>query len=1140
MSAPGSVVGAPDSTSTAPSVIVQPAEKTVAVAAPDLFHGDRTKLRAYLAQCVMYIFFNKIKFGTETKQVLWAMSFMRGSAFSWAEPMLSDYSTNTNTQGSIMTNMAEKTKQVFRTWKGFVDEATAVFGDMDERRTAARELQSLRQNGSVMTYTANFQRHAMRLGYGDEALKDRYYIGLKDYVKDEISRSAKPDELAALIKLAVDIDNRHYERSLERRGSHKPPPDNRKKSYQNKHDPMELDATTRKPLSKEVREKRRKENLCFECGLPGHQASAHKKSKTSKKASPKGQTRTVSAMNRSPLPSASNPDITTNIHPSSEESSGHGQLLVVPRMSPEEATYQADHTLWSQVIEGDSDEGHETSDTEDISRVAVSTHDEIMMRLNQEIQQQRNINTNSPEVDNPRWPQVGQTWEVVRREVIGSRRGWRDWMNTETQQVYVEPGNATNGPEWGEKYQVVYRDPHRIGWKSLRGQGTPAKTYMQVIPEEEDDELEWPQPQVGETWECYSNGTRKRIWKHTTRMENEFYFEKQRNYDALPQPETGDVYRVFYDSGTSRTWKNVLTDKTYVELIEEKRDPEQDFWDDETRQDINRIMANSSPNPRELSATSGEQQLMCNVRIGGKTARAMVDSGAMGNFMSPATVTRLGLTTELKEDPYHLSTVDGTPIEQNEGTICIETAEQQMRILEHIETIRFDIAPLGRHEIILGMPWMQKHNPTIDWKQGSLALRRCRKKCHADQGRSRFAELNALDIDDDYQISAISRQSDHHAQGSTLKQIPMSQQNPKEVAIPKEYEGFRDLFIEKQGKEALPQHGPWDHEIKLEEGKTPPFLKPYKLSEYEGRTLQEYVDNMKAKGHIRDSNSAAAAPVLWVDKKDNGRRLCVDYRKLNDMTIKDRYPLPLADELRDRLKGAKIFTKLDLRGAYNLVRMKEGEEWKTAFRTHNGLYEYLVMPFGLTNAPATCMRMMNDVLRPFLYKFCICYLDDIMVYSKNEEEHEEHVTKVLKALQAHQLQCKPEKCEFHTTRTTFLGYVVSRDGLAMDPSKVSAILEWEPPTCVKEVQSFLGLANYYRRFIKGYSGIATALTNLTRKDTKFEWTETAQAAFDQLKQAFTTAPILLTFDPEKPITVETDASDYAIGAVLSQPGLDSK
>jgi len=263
-------------------------------------------------------------------------------------------------------------------------------------------------------------------------------------------------------------------------------------------------------------------------------------------------------------------------------------------------------------------------------------------------------------------------------------------------------------------------------------------------------------------------------------------------------------------------------------------------------------------------------------------------------------------------------------------------------------------------------------------------------------------------------------------------------------------------------------------------------------------------------------------------------RLCVDYRKLNEMTIRNSYPLPLISVLLDRVKGAKYFTKLDLKSAYNLVRIKEGDEYKTAFRTRYGHFEYLVMPFGLKNAPATFQHFINDVLSDYLDDFVISYIDDILIYSNSLEEHHEHVKKVLKKLLENDLYIKLEKCEFDVTETTFLGYILSKDGLKVDPEKVKAILDWPVPSNVKEIQSFIGLCNYYRIFIKDFAKIARPLHKLTRKNVPFLWGSDQQKSFDKLKELFTSAPILRNPDSNKPFIVETDASNFAVGAILSQ------
>ena len=260
----------------------------------------------------------------------------------------------------------------------------------------------------------------------------------------------------------------------------------------------------------------------------------------------------------------------------------------------------------------------------------------------------------------------------------------------------------------------------------------------------------------------------------------------------------------------------------------------------------------------------------------------------------------------------------------------------------------------------------------------------------------------------------------------------------------------------------------------------------------------------------------------------------MDYRVLNEGTIKNRYPLPLIKETLMRLSQAKWFSKLDVRGAYNLIRMKEGDEWKTAFRTRYGLYESLVMPFGLTNAPATFQHFINTALAPFLNTFATAYIDDILIYSDTLEEHKEHIQKILGELTRHGLHLKPENCEFHRQHVKYLGLIIGVEGIRIDKVKVEAIQEWPTPERLRDVRAFLGFANFYRRFIKGYSEVIRPMTLLTQKEMKFPWGIAQQEAFGQLKKAFTSAPVLARFDYDRDAIVETDASDFVSAGVLSQ------
>jgi hypothetical protein len=360
---------------------------------------------------------------------------------------------------------------------------------------------------------------------------------------------------------------------------------------------------------------------------------------------------------------------------------------------------------------------------------------------------------------------------------------------------------------------------------------------------------------------------------------------------------------------------------------------------------------------------------------------------------------------------------------------------------------------------------------------------------------------------------------------------------PKKPAIseivPPEYHQYLPLFSEAEANKLRP-HRPYDHRIPLKDNFTPPFGPIYPLSRTELEALRKWLDENLSKGFIRASSSPAGAPILFVKKGDGSLRLCVDYRGLNEGNIKNCYPLPLLHETLLRLQKARYFTKLDIRGAYNLVRMAEGEEWKTTFRTRYGLFESLVMPFGLTNAPASFQHIINDVLRPYLDVFVTAYLDDILIYSDNLEDHRGHVLKVLEALTKAGLHLKPEKCEFHRQEVKYLGFIISTTGTKMDPAKITTIQEWPQPQNVKDVQSFLGFANFYRHFIKGYSSIVTPLTRLTRKDIPFTWTSDCAHSFNNLKTTFTTAPILHHFNYDREVIVKTDTSDFISARVLSQ------
>jgi hypothetical protein len=274
-----------------------------------------------------------------------------------------------------------------------------------------------------------------------------------------------------------------------------------------------------------------------------------------------------------------------------------------------------------------------------------------------------------------------------------------------------------------------------------------------------------------------------------------------------------------------------------------------------------------------------------------------------------------------------------------------------------------------------------------------------------------------------------------------------------------------------------------------------------------------------------------------VPKKDGSWRMCIDYRALNKITIKNRYPFPRIDDLLDQLQQqAKFFTKLDLKSGYHQVRIKAEDMWKTTFKTRQGLYEWLVMPFGLCNAPATFMRLMNDVLHPFIDSFVIVYLDDILIFSNTWKEHLSHVTQVLETLKKTQLISNLQKCEFGKTSLIYLGHMIGGGELRVDPEKIAAITQWPIPTNVTEVRSFMGATQYLRKFIVNFSTVATPLHAITAKGKRFHWGKTQQRAFEDLKKKINDAPVLAMPNLQRPFELETDASGYALGAVLMQGG----
>jgi hypothetical protein len=343
---------------------------------------------------------------------------------------------------------------------------------------------------------------------------------------------------------------------------------------------------------------------------------------------------------------------------------------------------------------------------------------------------------------------------------------------------------------------------------------------------------------------------------------------------------------------------------------------------------------------------------------------------------------------------------------------------------------------------------------------------------------------------------------------------------------------FPDVFLEEVP--GMPPDRKVEFVIDLLPGTAPISKRPYRMSVEELKELKKKLTELQEAGYIHPSSSPWGAPVLFVQKKDGSQRMCVDYRSLNDVTVKNKYLLPRIEDLFDQMRGARVFLKIDLRSGYYQMKIRPSDIPKTAFSTRYGLYEFMVMSFGLTNALAYFMNLMNKVFMEYLDRFIVVFIDNILIYSKSDSDHEEHLRLVLQQLWDNQLYAKYSKCEFWIDEVPFLGHIISNGGILVDPAKVKEIMAWSIPTTVTEIQSFLGLAGYYRCFLEGFSKIAKPITSLLEKGREFKWDSKCQDSFDQLKLRLMPPPVLVMPDLQKGFDIYCDACGQGLGCVLMQ------
>ena len=589
--------------------------------------------------------------------------------------------------------------------------------------------------------------------------------------------------------------------------------------------------------------------------------------------------------------------------------------------------------------------------------------------------------------------------------------------------------------------------------------------------------------------------------------------------------------------------------------------------------------------PLEIQSTESALKL---------SVEGLLDCGATGEFIDTEYVAETGLPVRRLARSIPVYNVDGTP---NEAGAIRDVVDIVLRYKGHSERTQLAVTRLGKQKLILGYSWLRKHNPEINWDTREVKMSRCPAVCTTcrDEARAErriakaaarilrsirsdpFPVIRAVDTDNDpgdsddpeeppelFPDPDCEDDDDELDEGDRIfytqfrppptpapirAGATISQRlaegfarnsAPPVAELPHWAREYSDVFS-KESFDLLPERRSWDHAIELVPDAKPTNCKVYPISPLEQKELDAFIEEGLSTGRIRPSKSPMASPVFFIKKKDGSLRFVQDYRALNAMTIKNRYPLPLINDLLNQLKGARFFTKLDVRWGFNNVRIHEGDEWKAAFRTNRGLFEPLVMYFGLTNSPATFQTMMNDIFQDLILSGDVMiYLDDILIAHSDLRTHRRIVAEVLRRLRKNKLFLRLEKCEFERSEIEYLGVIISHNHVRMDPVKVAGVAAWPSPVNRKDVQQFLGFTNFYRRFIAGFSDIARPLFDLTKKDVRWVWGTAEAAAFQALKDSVTSEPVLVLPDPARPYRLEADSSDFATGAVLSQPGPDGK
>ena len=533
-------------------------------------------------------------------------------------------------------------------------------------------------------------------------------------------------------------------------------------------------------------------------------------------------------------------------------------------------------------------------------------------------------------------------------------------------------------------------------------------------------------------------------------------------------------------------------------------------------------------------------------RIRGAPAHILADSGSSQVILDRAFCQRIGIVIAPHIGPVpNLCAYNGAP------TPAYGQSSVKMFLGKFPTQVTCTVANLFPGcDMLLGEPWLEPHGCRMDYLTKSFTI-----QCDDRQNRLLHnvelpAKRKPLRKDAPLLSAPQLRRSARAGlpcflvlvspsyQDNMIGATCTGQENPGQDPLDTLAKEYPDVFPEDlpvlDDENTPPREA--DVSIPLVEGARPVARPMFRYSPLERQEMERQIRDLLSKGLIEPSRSPFASPILFVRKKDGSLRMCIDYRGLNKITVKNKYPLPRIDDLLDHLQGARVFSSLDLMSGYHQLRIDPEDVPKTAFRSPMGLYQYKVLPFGLANAPAIFQSAMNRVFSDYMFKFVVVYLDDILVFSRNQEEHQEHLRLICARLREHQLYLKKSKCELYKKEVTFLGHVVSEEGVKVDPRKTAVVRDWPKPKDVPQLRSFLGLANYFRKFIKAYAQMTSALTSLFKKDKPWQWTGAQQQAFDAVKEALLNPPVLAFPDFSKPFEVISDASGDGLGAVLVQEG----